>query len=322
MIAIVSSGRDTHGKEVLDRLKARGADVALLDLSTFPQQAELAIEFDGSSGDRHTLRGSQLQLDFAECGVVWWRRPQPFMLHPEVTGPTEHSFAYAETQAAFSGLWLTLGALWINHPTRDEEAGRKVYQLKVAKELGFRIPDTCITNSPAQARRFIARQGDRGTIYKAFSGTEQAWRETRLLKPEEVELMDAVRYAPVIFQEYIPAEVDLRITMVGDSIFPAAIYSQQTSYKVDFRMTMDDAAIAAVELPESLQERLRAYMTRLGLVYGAIDMRLTPDGTYVFLEINPSGQWLFVENRTELRITDALVDLMLSNDRRVATAER
>jgi glutathione synthase/RimK-type ligase-like ATP-grasp enzyme len=316
MITVISSQRDDHAVQVLELLNQQGVQVVLLDLSHFPQQLQLSITFDGGiRKENHTLTGPGINLDFSECRVIWWRRPQPFVLHSEVSSSVDQTFAYTESHSAFSGLWLTLDAFWINHPTRDEEAARKVYQLKVAQELGFRIPATCITNNPERVRHFIDCCGSGAKVYKAFSGTEQAWRETRLLKPDEVKLIDSVRYAPVIFQEYIPAIADLRITIVGEDIFPAAIYSQETSYKVDFRMTMNEARIEALELPGHVVERLYAYMKYLGLVYGAIDMRLTPDGQYVFLEINPSGQWLFIEQRTHQPITESLVKLMLHYDR-------
>ncbi len=128
-------------------------------------------------------------------------------------------------------------------------------------------------------------------------------------------LLDNVKFAPVIFQEYIPADVDLRITMIGEQIFPAAIHSQETEYKVDFRMTMEKARFEAVELPPKVVRMLRELMKRLGLVYGAIDMRRTPKGEYVFLEINPAGQWLFVEERTGQKISDALADLLAAHER-------
>jgi len=317
MITIISSESDIHAREVIDRLNHKGAKVTLLDMSEFPQEQQLSIEYNGNRPKhRILLKGADLDLNFMDCGVIWWRRPQPFTLHPEVRDADDKSFAYTECHSAFSGLWLTLDAFWINHPTRDEEASRKVYQLKVAQELGFRVPATCITNSPERAQQFVDEYGLESTIYKAFSGTERAWRETRKLQPNELDLIDSVNFAPVIFQEYIEAEADLRITVLGDNIFPAAIYSQETSYAVDFRMAMNEARIESVDLPEHVSGLLHSYMKRLGLVYGAIDMRITPDGEYVFLEINPSGQWLFVEQRTSQPITDSMVNLMLYHDQR------
>lgn len=315
MIIVVSSEKDEHARAVIEGLSRHKAQVTLLDLSDFPQKSQLSISYSKNERCARYRRLSTFstELDFSDCRVIWWRRPQQFILHPELNNSEDRNFAYTESYSAFSGLWLTLDTYWINHPTRDEEAARKVYQLKVAQELGFRIPDTCITNSFEQAKRFIEQHGTENTIYKAFSGTKEAWRETRLLKSEEIKLIDSVKYAPVIFQEYIPAEVDLRITVVGKDVFAAAIYSQETSYKVDFRMSMNEASVKAFDLPVDVVERLLAYMKRLGLVYGAIDMRLTPDGEYVFLEINPSGQWLFIEQLTNQPITESMVMHMLKH---------
>ena len=151
-------------------------------------------------------------------------------------------------------------------------------------------------------------------IYKAFSATETEWRETRLLREEELAQLENVKYAPVIFQSYIEADVDLRITVVGDKIFPAAIHSQDTSYKVDFRMDIGQARIESATLPTDVEAKLFALMNRLGLVYGAIDMRRRPDGSHVFLEVNPSGQWLFIERSSGQPITAALAELLQDKD--------
>jgi len=63
-----------------------------------------------------------------------------------------------------------------------------------------------------------------------------------------------------------------------------------------------------------LNKRLLALQKRLQLVYGAIDMRRTPDGEYYFLEVNPAGQWHFVEQRTGLPISKAMADLLAKLD--------
>jgi glutathione synthase/RimK-type ligase-like ATP-grasp enzyme len=172
-----------------------------------------------------------------------------------------------------------------------------------------------ITNDPDAARIFIDASGYRNVICKSFAATEVEWRETRLLTQEELARLDNVRYAPVIFQEYIAAVYDVRVTVVGEKMFAAAIYSQETDYPVDFRMDIANARIEAVELPDDVQRQIRELMSRLDLVYGAIDLRLTPDGDHVFLEINPAGQWLFVEHASQQPITAALARLLVDRDR-------
>ncbi len=307
MILIISHLADEHANEVVEHLVRARTDVLLFDTARFPREIKLSV--DHQTGTQPSLRAmvNGLPHDLSTVRTVWWRRPCPFNLNSSLTDANDRNFAYNESQAAISGLWSCLDAHWINNPERDEIASRKLYQLKVAASIGLTIPKTLVTNDPLQATEFIDSQGDKGTIYKAFSGTEQSWRETRLLKSEERAHLAAVQYAPVIFQEYIRADIDLRITMIGDDVFPAEIHTGQTEYKVDFRMNILDALVRAHTLPDAIVQKLRTLMKTLGLVYGAIDMRLKPDGEYVFLEINPSGQWLFIEERTGQPITQALV---------------
>lgn len=311
MLLVVSRAGDSHTRVVLAKLAEIGSPVELLDLSSFPRDASLSLRRGSGQELLHALElpgNRRFSLDAVE--VIWWRRPQGFELHAEISDPGYRAFALGELQEAFAGLWPSLDVFWINHPEKDRQAGRKAWQLGLAAGIGLNIPETLITSNPGTARAFIESRGPENTIYKSFSATAKDWRETRIVRPEELGLLDNVRFAPVIFQEYIPAEVDLRITIVGDRVFPAAIHSQETSYIYDFRMDMLNAQIEPCELPEDVEVRLLKLMRRLGLSYGAIDMRRTPAGQHVFLEINPAGQWLFVEDRTGQPITEALCSLM------------
>ena len=85
-------------------------------------------------------------------------------------------------------------------------------------------------------------------------------------------------------------------------------------YSLDYRMDLGGARFDATDLPPRLETRLRALMDHLGLVYGAIDLRRTPDDDYVFLEINPAGEWLFVEERTGQPITRGFASLLAELD--------
>ena len=314
MILIISHHADLHATTVLDHLTRAGAEAVLFDTARFPREIRLDITHQTGQRSTATTVINGTRLDMSAVRSVWWRRPLPFEVPADVTESEDRGFAYGECHAAITGLWSYLDAYWVNNPERDEVAARKAYQLKVAAGLGLRVPRTLITNDPTSADAFIESEGAAGTIYKAFSATEQSWRETRLLRPEERAHLGALRFAPVIFQEHIRADIDLRITIIGDAIFPAEIISGETDYHVDFRMTMYSAPIRAHVLPDKVIGQLRAFMAALGLVYGAIDMRLTPDGEYVFLEVNPAGQWLFIEERTGQPITAALADHLMKFD--------
>ncbi|NML32757.1 MvdC/MvdD family ATP grasp protein [Paraburkholderia antibiotica] len=305
MILILSTPRDEHAQVVMAELMKLDAPAMLLDLSDYPQRSSFSMKYE-RHGLALELGCSEGGLDLDDCGAVWWRRPQWPEISTAIVRDTHRNFAVNECTEALHGLWQSLDARWINEPARDLFAQRKSYQLKVAQTVGLEVPDTLITNCPDAVREFVMRQGMGNVIFKSFSATEAEWRETRLLREEEMGVIDNVRYTPVIFQRYIEADVDLRITVVGDEIFAAAIHSQQTSYKVDFRMDIAHARIEAVSLPPDVARRLLDLMRYLGLVYGAIDMRRTPDGRYVFLEVNPAGQWLFTELPAGLPISCAI----------------
>lgn len=312
MIVVVSFPDDPHATRVMGELRSRGKDVLLLDLSDLPAKATLTLDYEDRTRPRLEYRnGTGRAVDLASAGAVWWRRPQA----ANVGGVGDFDarvFAAGEWREATAGLWELMPARWMNPPAADEVASHKAYQLRVAAEVGLRVPRTLITSDPDRARAFIQARGSERTIFKTFSCTHQVWRETRPVRAAEVANLDAVRVAPVIFQEFIPAEVDLRITAIGPRLFAAAIDSRHTDYGFDYRMVLGQSGVEGVELPAEIAETLGRFMRRLGLIYGAIDMRRTPEGDYVFLEVNTAGEFLFVEDRTNLPISAALADWLIT----------
>ena len=100
---------------------------------------------------------------------------------------------------------------------------------------------------------------------------------------------------------------ELRILLVGDQVFAAAAAMQHGEYPVDVRMNRN-MRYKPHPLPPDIIEKLQALRHHLRLEYGAVDMRLTPEGDYVFLEINPNGEYLYVEQATDLPISRALAE--------------
>lgn len=314
MILIISHQKDAHNIAIKDKLNAIKYPYKELDLSKFPKSSQLSLHYDAHKFQYAEMQMEDATIPFEKCGAIWWRRPQPFTVHEEVSAPDDMQFVMNESYCAINGLWMLTDAYWINHPINDDIASRKAYQLKVAATCGLTIPKTLITNNPANAKKFISELGMQNVIYKSFWATEKAWRETRLIKEDELTKLDTVKYAPVIFQECIHADIDLRITVIGDHIFPAAIYSQETSYKIDFRMNYHEAKIVEHPLPEELNAKLLKFMRSMGITYGAIDLRMRPNGEYVFLEVNTAGQWLFMEQPTGMPITETLAQTLIEFD--------
>lgn len=313
MILVVSHQADDHAVGVLAALERGGHDAVLIDTAQFPSNAALTQSFENSHQHYEFVIDGK-KIDLGACRAGWWRRPQPFTLQQGIS-PEFVAFTHTECYEAVAGLWPALGLVWVNPPHLDEVAHHKPYQLAVASKIGLPIPRTVITNDPDSARKFIDELGAGRTVYKTFLASEECWRETRIVRDEEVGMLDKVRLAPVIFQEHVPAVADIRVTVVGNRMFATAVVPAPGGYEVDYRMDIAGARFESTELPAEVEQKIHALMKRLGLVYGAIDLRQTPDGTYVFLEVNPAGEWLFVEERTHQPITDAMAELLAALDR-------
>ena len=317
-VLILSSVTDVHAHAVMTELAARGAAAEIVDLGDFPTRLRVSMAYRGGSRQFRLRRADGGELDLSAVHAVWWRRPQPFRLAPDIKDANAQRFALSEASTAFQGLYQSLNAFWINEPARDAVASHKPYQLTLAQELGLEIPETLITNDPGEARAFW-RKYPGEVIHKQFIALPETWRETRRLNEDEQKLDASIAHAPVLFQRHVPAIADLRVTVVGEQVFAAATDVSAALYPQDVRMNLD-TRYHAHDLPEETAGRLRALMRRLGLVYGAIDLRLTPERRYVFLEINPAGQFLYIERATGQPIAQALADALAGKRERQRSA--
>ena len=307
-VLILSNLEDVHARAVMGALAARGAHAELVDLSEFPTRLALSLAFEDGRRRFQLRRRGGAALDLDSVKSAWWRRPQPFSL-PAGLDRAGARLSMSESRTAFQGLYQALEAFWINEPARDAVASHKAYQLALAQEIALDIPPTLMTNDVEEAKAFWRRHAGE-VIYKQFFALPEAWRETRRLRPEDEAQAAAIAHAPVIFQKHVPAVADLRVIAVAGELFAAAADVRDAEYPQDVRMNLS-ARYEPHDLPPPLAEKLRELMRRLGLVYGAIDLRLTPERQYVFLEINPSGQFLYIEHATGQPIAAALAKALL-----------
>ena len=135
---------------------------------------------------------------------------------------------------------------------------------------------------------------------------------THVVRRRDLANAAGLRYAPMILQEYVPKRLELRVTVVGRRVFPCAIDSQASrATRHDWRHhDTDRAGLAAHALPEDVAARCVRLVEAYGLCYGAVDLVLTPAGDHVFLELNPMGEWAWVQMETGMPIADAVVDLL------------
>ncbi len=271
VIIIVAPRDDIHATEVARHLHDT-APVVIVDIGEYPTQLALSMHY--RQGEEMTLRlANGTEIESQQVRSVWWRRPRHPQISTEILDPTHRQFAFNEARTTLGGFWQCLDCRWINPIAEDLAAGYKPYQLKVARECGFEVPETLITNDAEKAAEFVDRCGE--VIYKALLGLPNAWRETRLLHPEERRFLPLVCHAPVIFQELVPG-VDLRVTVVGNQCFAAELDTLHSRYPYDIRMDMT-VPVTAVTLEPLALVTIRRFMHRLGLEYRS-DRPSSPTG--------------------------------------------
>lgn len=316
LILVVSTKFDPHVDIIARKLNERHIPFIRFNTEDFPLRVSLALEFEKYGCGQKLVFPKQREIEGEQITAVWYRRPAEFELPTEFS-PAVHIFAQEESHATIRGLWQILDCLWVNHPEKNRVAGLKLNQLKVAGSIGLDIPKTLVTNDPKEAARFLNQLSGKAAIKVLSRGLlnddeQPSVVYTNIIDEKYRERLTSVRYTPTLFQEYITKEFELRITIVGNKVFAVEIHSQESQKaKLDWRRDTLNLPHREHKLPPKVEKKLLKLMRIFGLHFGAIDMILTPDGKYVFLEINPNGQWGWIEDLTDLPISEAMIELLL-----------
>jgi glutathione synthase/RimK-type ligase-like ATP-grasp enzyme len=246
---------------------------------------------------------------------VWYRRPVAPHLPDEIP-PHLRPWAAAEAREALEGLWRTHTGLWVNHPDHNRLASSKQEQLEIARELGFDAPPTLVTNDPEEARTFASDH--RSVVCKPLRGGSVPTRDgehlffTTRLDSKQLAALDDLGPEPYLFQALVAKECDVRVTVIDDKAFAVRIDSQiDEDAQVDWRRHSAGLEHAELELPGPIEERCLKLVRHYDLHFGAIDLALRPDGGYSFFELNPNGQWAWIEQLTGQPLRARLADLLL-----------
>lgn len=323
-VLIVTHSGDLHADRMMPLLAARGATPFRVNLDAFPRDYQLCQLIDeGRCVNRLRLLGDEAWLDLDEIGAIWLRKAADFSYLSNDLGEQERAYAKLETEQALFSLLYTLDCYWVSHPRALRGAQWKGEQLERARRMGFRVPASIVTNSPDEVRRFRERVAG-PIVFKAMSTPTLAADEvdvgqrvagglaTTLLDEGMLDALDAVRELSCHFQEYVAKRHELRVTVIGRRVFAAKIHSQDDPRTIiDSRDMSAPIRYEACSLPPEVERRCVDFVRSYGLEYGALDLIVTPEGDYVFLENNPVGQFLYVQELVpELRILEALADTL------------
>lgn len=319
MIVILSGAGDLHADAVEERLRTRAVDVHRLDTSRFPDDITVASRIGDTGAVTGTLRTPDATIRLEEIRAIWVRRPA----RPAPRAGRGRAFVAAESAAVLDDLWASLEVpTFPALPDAIVAAAHKSRQLRLAASLGFEIPVTLTGNDPDAFLELVSTGG--GWITKRAAPSQRLTdpagrpiaRMTEAVRPRDLVHADDLRQCPILLQSTVPKALELRATVVGDEVLTVAIHSQATHHtRLDWRrFDHDRTPVTAYELDPSIQDRCRTLVRKLGLAYGAIDLVLTPDGRIVFLEVNPNGQYLWLEMLSGIPISDAVADWLQAAD--------
>ncbi len=317
MILVITREGDRHGWHMVELLRSRGKRVIPFDFATFPVSTEISFTPICS-----TISVGGVRFDTSELTAVLYRReavPQPpSCIHDQDI----REYIIQESKSFLDSLSDMTNCRWVSHPDTILVANRKPLQLQHASALGFTIPRTLITNSPGEAANFIRNlpgavavkslTGPGITVGQGVEEKSYALYTRGQSVREIIGKIGRVRNCPTVLQEYIEKAFELRITVVGQQTYACAIHSQASPHtKEDWRRyDLEHTPHRSYELPTDMRSRCVQLVHGFGLQFGCIDMIVTPDGSYVFLELNPNGQWLWIEQLTGLPISEALANLL------------
>lgn len=309
-VLIAAPDDDIHAVAVRHQLQSMGVRCLIDDLSWCNDDMELSGKLSMDS-DSFAWNGYEISSQTS----IWWRRNRSLVASPTIMDPSIQAFVVQEKRQGLLGLMHAFSCRFVNDPFKESRANLKSVQLSVAKARGMRVPRTCITNSVDEARKFIVDLENQGhsCIFKGFTPSKYHMAETRKITSDQLDDKKLnLSLAPVIFQEFIPKLADLRVFCAGDQFFAVeckTTHKELVDWRLDPLVEYERTELRDFQLQAMLQKILKG----LELETGSFDVRINQDGIPVFLEVNPAGQFLFMEVDAGLPVIDAMANLLIKD---------
>jgi glutathione synthase/RimK-type ligase-like ATP-grasp enzyme len=301
MILCLSHTQDFYTIDIVQQqLAALGNDVYRLNSDLFSHR----LQFDyGQGTDGHfefLLKTGDRTFCSTDVTAVWYRKLWHITPPPELDN-AYHRIFHQEYDTMRDIFFDALAQVpWMNNMPRDHHiAGNKALQLQLAAKNGLEVPRSLFTNHPERLRDFFHTVCNRqmiaklhGTLSRSMSGSG-AFLPTTQVQEDDLQRLETLPYCPMIFQELVPKQYELRVIYVAGQIFAGQIDTRASAQgQTDWRAANDiKAAWAAYTLPDEVCTCIDNMMQEMGLLFGALDIIRHTDGRYIFLEVNPQGEW-------------------------------
>ena len=311
-ILILGSRYDLTCDLVVSALRRKGAPYLRLNSEDLPA-TRLDLE-PTTSTLSVGLGEAEFQVSNETVRSVLFRRPTFLRSYADSACDPRGALLRTHWAAFMRNLVVIESALWVNHPGNTYLAEHKALQLRRAVSLGFAVPRTRVANTVAAVP--AVSDGVGPIVVKGLDavlireGDRETFGFTQFVEPRSL-VEEDLQAAPVILQEALQRKTDFRVTVVGDLVFAVEITRSGERIAGDWRCVSREADYRPRGLPRDVEQRCIELVKLLGLHVGAIDLALQ-DGTYYFLEINPTGEWAWLVNATGLAIDRAVADALVA----------
>jgi glutathione synthase/RimK-type ligase-like ATP-grasp enzyme len=324
-VLIITNDHDSHADHVIGELHRREIPVFRFHPEDFPHSCSVSIEIHDGHIEGE-IRNSHHRVALSDVSAAWFRRLRNlYMRRVNATSEQLVDYVNAQSSATLAALFEGLNTHWVGQPAALRRAEVKALQLAEASKAGLKTPKTLISNDPARVAAFAGALGGAECALKplhAIGVTDERGYHlplTTTLPPDQA--LDSVALAPTMFQPYIEKATELRCVVIGKRIFAAKIDSQgDDKTRRDWRGGKRKHEIFS--LPGHVEASIRRMMDSFGINFASIDMILTPEGEFVFLELNPNGQWLWLELELGLPLVASMADLLTTSRYDAAPAVR
>jgi glutathione synthase/RimK-type ligase-like ATP-grasp enzyme len=318
---ITTMAGDFHAAVIALELRARGNDVQMFFGEDNPCRQTQSARV-GRLSLLSAVDANGEVIDFSKFDVVWNRRRMAYST-PETLHEDDIEFVRDELRACADGIWSSAAqnAFWVNNLDAAARARHKLNQLIVARDIGFNVPETLMTNNSADIHNFMKSHSS--VVYKSF--TPATWDDdsgkralfAKLLLEEDLPKDPVLQLCPGIYQQYVKQKFEVRVTVFGQTVIALKLRSAGSTRKtIDCReghMTGLDSEEHA--LPMQIEQKLRDFMRRYDLRFGCFDLIMSDDGDYYFLEVNEAGQFLWIEElQPSIPMLDAFCGFLESTD--------
>ncbi|PKF79852.1 MvdC family ATP-grasp ribosomal peptide maturase [Vibrio sp. vnigr-6D03] len=333
-ILCITHSEDTFPVDwVTEHLMTAGVEAVRLNSDQFPLNIQIGgslqtLPFDSPSSEEQHLEKAHVDtlistegwsINESNIGAIWHRKNRVSDLSSALEGDVLAQATRESECIKQSLLYSFEDVFWLDHPNTQLAGENKWLQLRMAKKAGLDVPATLFTNIPDQVKAFYKQcNGDivakMHTPLTVSMGKPPAFVYTSKVTEAHLADLDSLRFSPMIFQQQVKKQAELRIAYVDGHCFPAKVNLSSNDEKelLDWRKaTPTQSNWQHTDIPESLVQKLRVFMDSMNLKFGAIDIILDTTRKYQFLEVNPAGEWGMLEAELDLPISKQIAQTLI-----------